>query len=171
MKTLGIYMIVALCFVVFPANAANYDSSYTSIKSKNCKVLRSHHMGGTLSCKGFSNIKVQLEEDDLRQSLTLIRKGKRYPLNFWSNVTNEFSQLGSVIEWRYKKGRRGKRGKLKGIITRLNAEHSNNQTTSYLVVVKITSKQMCVVGKIRPQAKQNQKARRMLERSYKMRCL
>ena len=43
--------------------------------------------------------------------------------------------------------------------------------TSYLVVSKITPDNICIVGKIPPQAKQNQLARDMAQRAQNMDCL
>jgi hypothetical protein len=170
MKFIGSYVLVSLFFIITSANAANFDSAYTSIQSKHCQLLESDRMGSAQSCASFGNIKVQVIEGDLRQSITLIRQGKYYPLDFWRTVSPAFSSLGSLIEWRYQKGQRDTPN---GIITRLNVSIGEDAevTKSYLVVVKITAKAICVVGKISPRAKQNQMARKMVEVSSDMACL
>lgn len=171
MKNLRMLIITSLFFTSLLANAANFDSSYTSIKSRDCTTLEADRISSAQSCAEFSGIKVKVIENDLRQSITLIRKDKEYPLDFFRTVTPAFSLLGSKIEWRYIKGQQKN---LKGIIVRLKISEEVYQppkTTSYLIVAKITAKNICVVGKISSQAKQNEKARRMLERSSKMPCL
>ena len=63
---------------------------------------------------------------------------------------------------------------LKGMIVRLevsNNEENLEATTSFLVVSKITSDEICVIGKILPQDKQNEVARKMLDNSENLPCL
>ena len=170
MKKLGWLGITSLFFVSLSVNATGFDSSYSSIESRHCRLLESHRMGSTQSCPSFRGIKVNVIEGDLRQTINLIRKDKEYPLNLWSKISPAFSFLGTKIEWRHTKG---KPRDIKGIIVRFNASEdfdNSAKTTSYLAVVKINAKTMCVVGKIAPQAKQNQKARNMLDRSHNMPC-
>ena len=163
-------LIAVLLILSSSSYASKFDSSYTSIKEKDCKLIQFIEAGGSSSssCPGFGEFKVEVHEGDLRQSITLIRDGREYPLNLW---TTHFSVLGLLIEWRYKKGRSRQ---LVGVITRLNVnDHPTNpnKTTSYLLVNKITRGEICLVGKIRPQANQNIKARRMAERSSKLPCI
>ena len=87
---------------ILPVYAGNFDSNYTSVKEKNCTTLETDETGSVQSCPGFGDIKVKVIEGDLRQSITLNRKGTDYPLNFWETVSNNWSELGSKIEWRYK---------------------------------------------------------------------
>ncbi len=171
MKHLEKLIIISLFFTSILANAAGFDSSYTSIESRHCRTLEADSMGSMQSCPVFEGIKVKVIEGDLRQSITLISKGKEYPLDFWRTVSPAFSLLGNKIEWRYTKG---KAKKLKGMIVRFNASEdidNPKKITSYLVITKMNANNICVVGKIAPQRQQNQKARRMLERSGKMPCL
>ena len=156
------YIIMAsLAFITLSTTSASYDSRYTSIEPSSCRILSSDEISSTQSCQQFDNIQVKVLEGDIRQSITLTRRGKEYPLEFWRTVSPIFSSLGNKIEWRYTKGMNGK---LKGMITRLNAseQSENAKTTSYLVVVSIKKNRMCVVAKIAPQSKQNQKARSIL---------
>ena len=170
MKSIGIYILASLFFIITSVNAASFDSAYTSIQAKHCQLLESDRMGSAQSCASFGRIRVRVIEGDLRQSITLIRKGKQYPLDFWRTVSPSFSTLGSLIEWRYQKG---SRNTPKGMITRLNVSVGEDAKAikSYLVVSKITAKDICVVGKISPRAKQNQIARKMVEISSHMKCL
>ena len=163
-------LIASLAFITLSATAASYDSRYTSIEPSSCRTLSNDEMSSTQSCQRFDNIQVKVLEGDIRQSITLTRSGKEYPLEFWRTVSPTFSSLGNKIEWRYTKG---KNEKLKGMITRLNAsgQSDSSRTTSYLVVVSIKKSRMCVVAKVAPQSRQNQKARRILEKSSNMPCL
>ncbi len=172
MKNIGKSIILAsLFFVTLSACAADFTSSYTSIKETDCKTLASSEMESRQSCQKFADIEVMAVEYDLRQSLILRRGGKDYPLNFWSSVTQNHSILGPKIEWRHKKG---KPTNIVGIITRLNVSENTlrpDKETSYLVVSKLTANEICVVGKIAPQADQNKKARSMAEKSASMSCI
>lgn len=162
--------------------APSYDSTYTSIKSDDCTFLRyvgnleiGFIAGSEHRCPSFRNIGVITHEEDLRQSIALRMQGVVYPLDFWTHVTPHFSILGNLIEWRHEKG---KPDRLAGMIVRLNAsEHDGpdnpEKTTSYLVVSKVTSQAVCVVGKIAPQVRENQnvKARAMAEQAAQLPCL
>lgn len=163
-------LIAVFFFLSTSLYASNFDSVYTSLKEKDCKLIQLTMAGGSSSssCPGFGNFKVVVAEGDLRQSIFLFRDGLEYPLDLW---TSNFSELGSLLEWRYKKG---KVKKVVGVIARLNVnDHPTdpNKTTSYLIVVKITPGEICHVGKIRPQANQNVKARRMAEKSSVLPCI
>jgi hypothetical protein len=172
MKMKKIGTLVAASFCVLPVYAAvNFDSSYTSIEEKDCTTLKTDEVGSVQSCPSFGNIKVRVTEGDLRQSIILTRSGTDYPLNFQETVSANMSELGPKIEWRYKSG---KPGNPVAMIVRLNISENPeklHKTRSYLVVSKITTDNICVVGKVPPQRKQNQKARTMAEQSADMPCL
>ncbi len=171
LKILQKSIVASLLFVALPACAANFDSSYTSIKETDCKTLTSSEIESIQACQKFADIQVMAVEGGLRQSLILKRGGKEYPLNFWNTVTSNPSILGSKIEWRHEKG---KPTNIVGIITRLNVSENTanpDKKTSYLVVSKLTVDEVCVVGKIPTQANQNQKARIMVEKSANMPCV
>jgi len=148
-----------------------FASSYTSIAEKDCITLDSDDLGSIQECEPFFNIRVKVIEGDIRQSITLIRDGKEYDLNFSSTVSSAFSSLGSKIEWLHELD---KAENLKGMIVRLNANEEMEDIThltSYLVVSKIMSNEICVIGKILPQENQNQVAREMLETTDEIPCL
>jgi len=146
------------------------QSAYTSIDSKDCMILSHHISGGTFICESYENIEVEVIEEDLRQSITLIRDKKRYPLELWSSVSPSFSFLGNKIEWRFPKK---SKHKPIAMITRYNVSVGEylEQTNSYLAVVKITNNEMCVVGKVKPQRKQNLLAREMADRAESLNCI
>ena len=151
--------------------AGEYDSIYTSIKENHCRTILTDELGSTQECRSFANINVQVIDSDLRQSITLLRRGNLYPLNFFVKVSSRWSMLGDKIEWRYRKNDRTH--PIAMIVRFKVSENPNNpnKITSYLVVSKITPDNICVVGKIPPQANQNQLARNMAERAQNMDCL
>jgi hypothetical protein len=151
--------------------AGEYESSYTSIKENQCRTISTDELGSTQQCKSFANINVQVIDSDLRQSITLYRRGNLYPLNFFAKVSSHWSMLGDKIEWRYRKN--DKAHPIAMIVRFKVSEDLNNpnKMTSYLVVSKISPDNICVVGKIPPQANQNQLARNMAQRAQNMDCL
>jgi hypothetical protein len=148
-----------------------YESSYTSIAQKDCQTLESDNLGSIQECEGFADMKVTVIEGDVRQSIALTRADKKYELNFWNRVSSGFSSLGLTLEWRYK---RNQSDSPFALIVRLEVnedEEDLDKVTSYLVVSKITDKEICVVGKIDPQANQNIIAQKMAESATEMSCL
>lgn len=166
-----LFLIAGLFFASFSAYAADVESSYTSIDANDCTTLTADRMGSVQRCEFFADIEVNAVEGDLRQSLTLKRGGNEYPLDFWQTVSPAFSTLGAKVEWRHLAGNANKPF---AFITRLNASENPEgpeQTTSYLVVGKITPDIICVVGKVSPQVEQNQRAREMADQSAIMPCI
>ena len=80
--------------------AGEYDSTYTSIKANQCRTISTDELGSTQACRSFANINVRVIDSDLRQSITLIRGGNLYPLDFFIKVSSHWSLLGDKIEWR-----------------------------------------------------------------------
>jgi hypothetical protein len=153
------------------AGSSLYESAYTSIDEKDCHTISTHDLGATQLCKSFAKIDVKVIESDLRQTITLERNGTPYPLELWRTVSSAWSLLGKKIEWRYPKNHA--KQPIAMIVRFKVSENPDNadDMTSYLVVSKITQDQVCVVGKIPPQANQNQLARDMADRSAGMRCI
>jgi len=150
---------------------SKFTSSYTSIDEKDCLTLDSDDLGSIQECESFSDITVKVVEGDIRQSIILTRNFKEYILNFQSTITSSFSTLASKIEWRHE---RDNMKNLKGMIVRLEVndnEEDLDATTSLLLVSKITTDQICIIGKILPQDKQNEVARKMLDNSDDIPCL
>ncbi len=152
-------------------NRVKYTSSYTSIDEKDCMTLDSDDLGSIQECEPFGDIGVRVVEGDIRQSITLTRQNREYILNFQSIVGTGLSTLGTQIEWRHEKG---KSENVKGMIVRLDVNEDPedlDKITSYLVVSKITPKDICIVGKILPQSNQNELARAMLDVKEELPCL
>ena len=153
------------------SNSVKYTSTYTSIDEKDCMTLDSDDLGSIQECEPFGDIGVRVIEGDIRQSITLTRQNREYILNFQSIVGTGLSTLGTQIEWRHEKG---KPENVRGMIVRLDVNDNPedlDKITSYLVVSKITPKNICVVGKILTQSKQNELARAMLDAKEELPCL
>ena len=155
------------------ATAAEYKSRYTSLKAEDCITLSEENESIVQECPGFAGYQLHASEFDLRQSITLLKGDKEFPLQFWDTVSPAFSTLGSKVEWRFLQD--GKKPKVIALIVRLNVVTGEkaDETTSFLVVSKVTEKNICVVGKIPPQpdGSQNQKARDMADSAEAMPCL
>ncbi len=151
--------------------AGEYESSYTSIKANQCRTISTDELGSIQKCKSFANINVQVIDSDLRQSITLYRGGNLYPLNFFIKVSSHWSMLGGKIEWRYEKNDIAHPIAMIARFKVSEDPNDPNKMTSYLVISKITPDNICVVGKIPPQANQNQLAREMAQRAQNMDCL
>lgn len=175
MKFLKVLLILSsvLFYSSVYATAAKYESRYTSLVAKECVIL--HEEGDSIiqECSGFGGYQLQASESDLRQSITLIKNGREFPLQFWDTVSPAFSTLGSKAEWRFIQ-KRSKPTPI-ALIVRLNAVTGEeaNKTISWLVVSKLTDQNSCVIGKIPPQkdGTQNQKARDMADASENSPCL
>ena len=177
-------VLIGLCLFTFTLSYADsddekredekvslYESSYTSIAQKDCQTLESDNLGSIQNCESFAGMKVTVIEGDIRQSITLTRDDKKYELNFWNTISYGFSSLGLELEWRYK---RNQFDNPIGMIVRLEVNEDDEdmeKVTSYLVVSKISEKEICMVGKVSPRKNQHESARIMLEKSAEMSCL
>jgi hypothetical protein len=151
-----------------------FESSYTDI-SKNCKTIKTYEntKSATFDCGTFANISIEIETDDDRDFLTLIRENKRHALELGSAITPLFRELGEKMEWRYPKGQKNKP---MAMIVRLNINiegetQKDQHTDSYLIVSKITKDSICLVDKVAPHKNQNKIAREIADKSSSMSCL
>ena len=162
-----------LLFSNLYATAQTYESRYTPLSASKCITLHEENNYILQECPGFASYQLQISEADLRQSITVLKGGKEYPLQFWDTVSPQFSTLGTKAEWRFIADNRTLTPI--ALITRLNVVTGEqaDQTTSWLVVTKLSADKICVVGKVRPQldGSQNQKARDMADKSPEMTCL
>ncbi|HHS93472.1 MAG TPA: hypothetical protein ENK82_08990 [Campylobacterales bacterium] len=167
---------VLLLFMVLLLQASEEEplmltSSYTSIDQKDCVTLDSDNMGSIQECEPFGEIGVKVIEGDIRQSIVLTRDMDEYNLDFTGVVSSLFSSLGLKIEWRHELG---KPENVKGMIVRFEASddyEKPDNTSSYLVVSKISKDEMCVVAIVAPQKNQNELARKVLESTKALPCL
>jgi hypothetical protein len=160
------------------ASAANrkIESVYTDLSTGKCKTLESNpDEGGSYRgiCAGVGGYKLEVLEGDLRQSINVVApNGTKYELNLWTTVSGGFSSLGEKAEWRV--ARTGKTVKPAALIVRYNVSENPEkpeQTTSYLVVVKITKKVACVTDIVKPAVKnQNVRAQQLADTSAGKPC-
>jgi hypothetical protein len=169
-RTLSALFIMG-CALPLLAYVPAADSVYTDLASARCKTIETHEEGGgsVQKCPGVAGYELLVEDDDSRQSVTVVSPdGKKHPLNYWHVITTAFSSLGEKAEWRVEK----KGGKVRpfALIVRVNASENPEkpeQTTSYLAVAKITAAKVCVTDKV----KTNEEARAAADASADKRCL
>lgn len=155
---------------------AGMDSAYTKIDTTHCTVIASDRGVADSSvskCQPYAGIDVLVEYGDARDDIVLVRKGKPYYLDLQRHISWAFSMLGDTIEWRFPSK---KPYQPVAMIVRFNAQDKIDKkgmpsNVSYLVVTKITDKEICIVGKIDPVRNQNLKARDMADRASTMACL
>ncbi len=157
------------------AQEPKITSIYTSLADKKCKTLESSaEDAGSYRglCPGTAGFKLELLEGDLRQTINVIAPNrKKFELNLWTNVSSAFSSVGDKAEWRVVT----KKGKVTpvALIVRFNASENTekpDQTTSYLVVSKITASEICVTDIVKNGADANSKARELAEGATKKSC-
>jgi hypothetical protein len=169
-RTLSALFIIC-CAAPLLALAPAFDSVYTDIAPERCKTVetREESAGSVQKCPGVAGYDLLVEDDDSRQSVTVVGPdGRRHPLNYWQVVTTAFSSLGDKAEWRVER----KGGKLRpfALIVRVNASENPEQPgqkTSYLAVAKITADEVCVTDR----AKTNEEARQAADASPGKPCL
>ncbi len=89
---------------------------------------------------------------------------KKYELNLWTVVSSSFSSIGEKAEWRVTK--KNNKDVPLALIVRFNASENpedSSKITSYLVVSKITDKQICVTDVVKPGSDANEKARQLAD--------
>lgn len=157
------------------AQKAKVESIYTSLDTKNCKTLEQSDEGTGWyrgECKGVSGYRLQVTEGDIRQSIDVIAPNKKkFELDFARNVSLAFSSVGAKAEWRVV--RKGKKLVPLALIVRFDASENPenpNKNTSYLVVAKITKREICITDVIKPSANANEEARKLADTSSTKSC-
>lgn len=177
MKVFVATLTFAVAFGVAGMSCASVkiDSIYTSLDTKDCKTLESSEdEAGWYEgrCAGTAGYQLDLMEGDIRQTLTVIDPtGKEFPLELWSTVSGGFSALGKKAEWRVKTS--GSKIVPYALIVRYNVNEDSEQpekTTSYLVVSKITAKEICVTDVVKPFRNANEKARVLADKAADRAC-
>ena len=166
--------IFAMVLLSSSALCAQIQSTYTKSDNKSCKVVQSDNTGysSVSVCPEYAGIKVEIRESDMRQDMTLVRKGKQYNLEFRKKISQAFSSFGPVLEWRFSEGKvKTPTAMISRFIAADKYVDGIQENVSYLVVTKITDKKMCIVGKVYPGKNQNVKARRLADKSQTISCL
>jgi hypothetical protein len=164
-------LLVLCCATTLFAYAPAAESVYTDLAPDRCKTIETHEesAGSVQKCAGVAGYGLLVEDDDSRQSVTVVSPdGKKHPLNYWQVITHGFSSLGEKAEWRVEK----KGGKVRpyALIVRVNANENPEkpeEKTSYLAVAKLTGAEVCVTDKV----KTNEEARRAADASADRPCL
>lgn len=150
-------------------------SVYSDLVSSKCKTVQTDAETGSSvqNCPGIAGYKLQVLDDDSRQSITVLAPdGKEHPLELWDVVTRSLSSLGNKAEWRVT--RSGSKISPVALIVRIQANEDTanpKRVTSYLAVAKITPTAICVTRKIPPSAKANEDARLAADSSQSAPCL
>lgn len=158
-----------------PAPAAAVDSIYTDLSSKRCKTIEVNNetAGSVQKCAGVGGYSLLVEDNDLRQSVTVVTPdGKRHELNYWQVITSAFSTVGDKAEWRVQG--KGRKARPIALIVRVYASENPeapNEKTSYLAVAKITAGKICVTEKVKGGPTANDEARRAADASAGKPCL
>lgn len=170
--------LVALSLLGWPgltgAAAAQAESRYTPLTAPPCVTIKVYEPeGSTQRCPGLSGYGLLVEEGDLRSSVTVVAPGgRRWPLEYWSVITDAFSSLGPRAEWRGVT--RNGRWQPSALIVRVSANEdvdNPSRLTSYLAVAKITPGNVCVTARIGPGAQANVLARQAADRAASQPCL
>jgi len=166
-------LLVILLSGINSSQAQTNQSVYTNLEAKFCRTIKSDPSeGGDYQgrCSGVAGYALLVSEGDLRQNITVITpQRKQYSLELWSVVSSAFSSLGPKAEWRMKS-----KSSPIALIVRYNASENPekpDKTTSYLVVTKITPKEICVTNRIPSGATANEEARRLADEAATKPCL
>lgn len=156
------------------AQKSKIKSVYTNLDTTKCKTLESDAEGAGWyrgECQGTNGYKLEVTEGDIRQSIDVVAPDKKkHELNFIGNVSSGFSFVGTKAEWRVKGS--GKTQTPIALIVRFNASNPEDETknTSYLVVSKITKKEICITDVVKPSAKANEEARKLADAAATKPC-
>ncbi|HKS29872.1 MAG TPA: hypothetical protein VJS44_18760 [Pyrinomonadaceae bacterium] len=171
------YLLLAISFTLACsalASAQAVESVYTDFK--NCKTLeQDDEAAGYLleECRGVGGYKLRVRSQDDRQDIAVLTpNGTEHELNLGQIGGGGFSGLGEKVEWRVK--REGGKIVPIALIVRFNVvtdPSTPEKSTSYLVVSKITSRQVCRIGEVDPGPNANQQARRMADGSAARPCV
>jgi hypothetical protein len=169
---------ITLIFALLGLSASGIEaqiqpSVYTSLSEKECRKLKSASDDYLGRCRGVGGYSLLMAEGDLRQNVVVVTpSGTKHSLELWSVVSSAFSMLGPKAEWRVTK----QNGKTvpAALILRYNANEDPEKPekkTSYLVVTKITTTEICVTDKLAPGPKANEEARRLADEAASKPCL
>lgn len=166
------YLILLILTLLTTTAAASQNKSvYTNLTEKTCRTIEADAEGAGWYrglCAGAGGYRLELLEGDLRQSINVVAPDrKKHELELWTNVSSAFSSLGEKAEWRVRNGRPY------ALIVRFNASTSAEnpqQIVSYLVVVKISARTVCLTDIVKPAKDQNAAARRLADESTDKPC-
>jgi hypothetical protein len=151
--------------------AVGQRSASVFVSLKNCPQIDGPEPGeggdfATQRCgRPVSGWQVLLEYDDSRESITLLRGKKAYPLNFWTTVNGGFSSLGPKFEFRTRGGR-----PVAGVVRYRHRVEDTEDSTEDLVVVKLAPTP-CVASIVKAGPNQSAEARALADRVGTLSCV
>jgi hypothetical protein len=173
---LRLLLIVLALFASGPICLAQNDSIYTSLERRQCRTIKTETTGAgdyEGRCPGTDGYFLTLLEGDLRQNLIVVTPGgTKHSLDLWDVISGGFSHVGVRAEWRTIT-QNGKRTPFALIVRYHVSEDANrpDNKTSYLLVTKITSDEICVTDKIPATPDSNQTARIAADNAATKPCL
>jgi hypothetical protein len=165
------FLLVFLSLIFSTTYFAQNKSVYTNLNTQtpSCKNLNPNdRTPGVYNgiCEGVAGYKLGMNDDDSRMSISVITpQEKAFALDFWGHFRN-FSYVGEKAEWRMKGDRPV------ALIIRYNVSDKGDtgETTSYLMVSKITGTTACVTDIVKPGKNQNLTAQKLADRAATKPC-
>lgn len=160
--------IIAQAEIKKQAETKNF-SQYTSLENKDCIKQQLNAEEIEYLCPSFSDLDVSIVEYD-SVVLFVTRQGKR----FYLGIETPKADLGNKIEWRFNKRRKKYQDEVKlvTLIVRGGDSQTLKQSSdSFLYVVKVTPKDICLVAKVPPIVNQNKEARKIADQSSDLKCM
>ena len=158
--------LVSFILILSIVSFAQNKSVYTEISNAKCKTTTTSPASGYLKCSGTGGYNLEVLDDDARMSVNVVAaNGKSFELDFWGYFRN-FSFVGEKAEWRMK-------GNIPvALILRYNVSDKgdNGETSSYLMVAKITKTTACVTDIVKPSKSQNKLAQQLADKSSLKPC-
>lgn len=165
---------VAIALLCLPAAAWALESRYTGLTESHCSVVERHGGGSTREvCEGPAGFRLAVLSDDARATVNvMVPGGGEHPLDLWTVVSGDFSELGRMAEWRVdvRDGRLRPRALILPYAVYQDPE-APDRATSYRVVARITEAGACVTHRIGPGDEQGRKAREAADRAANRPCL
>lgn len=163
----------------FSASVSKPDNSsvVTSLADKTCinMPIEEEIEGSALACPGINGYKLNLYDENMRQTINVISPtGQEYPLKLWHVITRHFSSIDKTVEWRVT--RLNDSSQPVAVIIRMNAQIQKDinvppEKKSWLAVVKLGQKEICVTAKIPVSSVAINKARTEADNSKSKPCL
>jgi hypothetical protein len=140
--------------------------AYRYTELKGCELLRENREEGGFfehMCPGLGGYQLRLTESDLRQNLAVIAPdGTETGLELGRIGGGGFSTLGSRVEWRGPAEGEGFAPDAFVVRFQLAEEPYPAPETSYLLAVRLAPTP-CVVGRVAPGPRQNERARALAD--------
>jgi hypothetical protein len=152
------------------------ESRFTNLGGKGCQTIKDEKEGPWIEqkCPGIGGYKMLYDYSDGRIGITLISsKGTKHDIDFNEFVESyTFLEVDPKLEWLLK--RQEKELAPIALIIRYNAGNVNENTNKYplyLMVVKITATEICVVDIVKAVDDTNIKVKQTANEAFSKTCL